>query len=126
MVVSAMVVVVVAMVMPLMLGSGGGGPVGGLYITDGASECQGQAVHFFALACVRACVYARPGGVCALAVPRQKCTPRIFPRLYGFSEEFGAVCSRFSASFGNGDTSNELLSLGRLELHLIDRESSRR
>lgn len=44
-------------------GSGSGGSVGGLYITDGASECQGQAVHFFALACVHTCVYVRPGGL---------------------------------------------------------------
>jgi len=43
----------------------GGGPVGGLYITDGASECQGQAVHFFACTCVRACT--RVQAICTLA-----------------------------------------------------------
>lgn len=41
------------------IGDGSGGdPVGGLYITDGASECQGQAVHFFAYTCVRMRVQA--------------------------------------------------------------------
>jgi hypothetical protein len=45
---------------------GGGGPVGGLYITDGASECQGQAVHFFTRACMRAC-NARTARICTLA-----------------------------------------------------------
>lgn len=48
------------------IGDGSGsGPVGGLYITDGASECQGQAVHFFACTCVRACM--RVQAICTLA-----------------------------------------------------------
>lgn len=58
----------------------GGGPVGGLYITDGASECQGQAVHFFACMCVRVCMHVQ--AVCTLA---------------GFSKyESCAECRRFS------------------------------
>lgn len=36
------------------------GPVACLCITDGASECQGQAVHFFA--CLRERVCASPAG----------------------------------------------------------------
>lgn len=40
-----------------IVGAAAVGSVGGFCITDGASECQGQAVHFFASVCVR--VHAR-------------------------------------------------------------------